>query len=211
MRGLYRAKETFMVLLLLVCLLTSSFPAHAEIGARTPGENTDHRGFTELKEAPGGTVAQAFTFVLSGSALVPEEIQPIYLAGHFGNYQPQCTPPPPNMVSWWSGVVIVLPPTSWSVAVDWGAGANYGLLLNGAGTVTGMVGEAFDFDGINDFIEVPDNDSLDFGGYFSIDAWIRTDSTTMDTAEVIVDKSSGSCGGLPGFALYLFNGQLFFG
>src|SRR5262245_17110647 len=53
-----------------------------------------------------------------------------------------CTPPPPNVVSWWPG--------------DGNANdiqrSNNGTLQNGAAFAPGYVGQAFSFDGINDYV-----------------------------------------------------------
>jgi len=77
-------------------------------------------------------------------------------------YEP-CTPPPSGMVSWWGGD---------NNALDM-AGTNDGTLMNGATYATGMVGQAFSFDGVDDYVSVPYASSLDFtGGDFSIDAWV---------------------------------------
>src|SRR5438105_9651082 len=55
-----------------------------------------------------------------------------------------CAPPPPDIVSWWPG--------------DGDAndiqGNNDGTLQNGATFAAGLVGQAFSFDGVNDYVEV---------------------------------------------------------
>src|SRR3954471_5623734 len=76
-----------------------------------------------------------------------------------------CTPPPPNMVSWWPG--------------DGNAndiqGSNNGTLQNGATFAPGMVGQAFRFDGVDDYVRVPDSANLYPGaGSLTVDAWIKT-------------------------------------
>src|SRR5205085_1655519 len=58
-----------------------------------------------------------------------------------------CTPPPAGMVSWWPG--------------DGHArdiqGSNNGRLLGGTTFAPGVVGQAFSFDGMGAYVEVPDN------------------------------------------------------
>src|SRR5262249_55983069 len=65
-----------------------------------------------------------------------------------------CTPPPPGLVSWWPG--------------DGNAndirGGNNGTLQNGATFATGLVAQAFSFDGTDQFVQVPDNANIRFGG-----------------------------------------------
>src|SRR5438552_4911870 len=94
-----------------------------------------------------------------------------------------CTPPPPDMVSWWSG--------------DGNAndiqGSNNGILENGATFTAGKVGQAFSFDGVDDYVRVPDNPNLYPGaGSFTVDAWIKT----RQAGEIIVHyECGGSCAG----------------
>jgi hypothetical protein len=83
------------------------------------------------------------------------------------------------MVSWWPG--------------DGNAedieGDNDGTLKNGATFAAGMVGQAFSFDGVDDFVEVPENGSLDFNGSFSIDLWVKPDEfPDPDYAAPMVSK-----------------------
>src|SRR5438270_12952784 len=68
-----------------------------------------------------------------------------------------CTPPPPNMVSWWPG--------------DGNAndiqGGNNGTLQGGATFASGKVGQAFSFDGVNDYGRV-DLKSVVYGDFMAI-------------------------------------------
>src|SRR5205085_6828151 len=95
-------------------------------------------------------------------ALSDAEIQAIYSAGSAGKCKPVCTPPPPNMVSWWPG--------------DGNAndiqGSNNGTLQNGATFAAGKVGQAFSFDGFDDYMQASDT-GLPFGsGARTLDFWI---------------------------------------
>ena len=60
---------------------------------------------------------------------------------------PQCTPPPSGMVAWLTGD---------GTANDF-LGKNNGVSQNGAGFATGMVGQAFSFNGSNQFVSLPSN------------------------------------------------------
>jgi hypothetical protein len=60
-----------------------------------------------------------------------------------------------------------------TVAHDMSGNGNDGILKNGATWVTGNTGFAVEFDGINDFINVSDNASLDISTNLSIDVWIK--------------------------------------
>ena len=107
-------------------------------------------------------------------ALSVAEIQSIYLAGSAGVSKVIPAPLPAGLVSWWDGDLV-----SGTTAFDLGSGIN-GTMVNGATIVPGKVGNAFSFDGIDDFVQVPDSDLWTFGSNdFSIDLWANF--TTVDT------------------------------
>jgi PKD repeat protein len=74
-----------------------------------------------------------------------------------------CTLAPSNIVSWWPGD---------GDANDI-AGDSHGTPQNGATFTTGLVGEAFSFDGINDSIFIPNSSSLGFPGPFTVVFWFN--------------------------------------
>src|SRR5207244_1774020 len=100
--------------------------------------------------------------------------------------------PPVGLVSWWRAE---------SNANDY-VDSNNGTLQNGATFAPGEVGQAFSFDGVDDFVSVPDNSNLNPTGPFSVDAWIRADpqQSSPDRQFLIVDKSHGFTDGT-GWAL----------
>ena len=60
-------------------------------------------------------------------------------------------------------------------------GVNNGVLTNAGNTedvsVAGKINKALDFDGVDDYVEIPDNNSLHFGtGDFSLCTWFLTSS-----------------------------------
>lgn len=97
--------------------------------------------------------------------------------------------PPTDMVSWWDGDAL-----SAITAIDIRSGNN-GTLQNGATTVIGKVGNAFSFDGTNDYVNIPEQPNLKITGPMTIDAWIKTPGTG--------NKFAGIAGKIP--KLY-FNG-----
>jgi uncharacterized repeat protein (TIGR01451 family) len=79
-------------------------------------------------------------------------------------------PPPPGLISWWPGD---------ADAADILDG-NDGTLINGTTIVTGKVGNAFSFDGVNDFVQAPDSNLWAFGSNdFTINLWANF--STIDT------------------------------
>lgn len=86
-----------------------------------------------------------------------------------GSVSAACIPPPTGMISWWTGD---------STADDL-LGSNNGALQNGATYAPGLVGDAYSFnDKTSAYVSVPDSPSLDVGtGDFSMDTWIKTNST----------------------------------
>ena len=97
------------------------------------------------------------------------------------NVVADCVPPPGDLISWWSG----------DGNADDRMNNNPGTAINGTTYGEGKVLEAFSFDGIDDYVEVLDSPSLNIGtGDFSIEAWIRTDSTGI--LQTIMDKRVSS-------------------
>jgi hypothetical protein len=89
----------------------------------------------------------------------------------------ECLPPPAGLISWWSG----------DKTADDLKGTNNGTLLNGTSFRKGMVGPAFSFDGVNDYVQIPHNASLNPGtGDFSVNFWMKTD--TLDTQLALLSK-----------------------
>ena len=78
-------------------------------------------------------------------------------------------------------------------------GGNHGTLRGGATFAPGKVGQAFSFDGVDDYVEVADVPSLDITDSITIYAWIKT-SATGDWWEII-----GKVPGFPrpGYVLYV--------
>lgn len=73
-----------------------------------------------------------------------------------------CVPVPSGLVGWW-------PAEGDATDVT---GENPGVLMNGATFAAGKVGQAFSFDGIASYVQVPDNPSLHCTNGLTIEAWI---------------------------------------
>lgn len=71
--------------------------------------------------------------------------------------------PPAGLVAWWSG----------DRHADDLVGPNNGELINGLSFAPGMVGEAFQFDGIDDFVRVANHPSLNFTRAMTVECWAK--------------------------------------
>lgn len=118
-----------------------------------------------------------------------------------------CISPPVNLVSWWPGD---------GDAADL-VGGNDGLLGGGVSFGTGMVAQAFDFDGIDDYVQVSDDgqgSNLDGFSELTIDAWINPQSlgwsnpNTGGFTSAIVSKYDSSQSTGVSYYLNLENGKL---
>ena len=106
----------------------------------------------------------------------------------------QCVPAPSGLVSWWDGDAI-----SGTTVADI-QGSNDGTLVNGATTTPGLVGDAFSFDGVNDYIRIPASADFDFSGDFSISYWFNTTSTVGFQIATFSNPTGSGAG--TGFVVY---------
>jgi concanavalin A-like lectin/glucanase superfamily protein len=63
-------------------------------------------------------------------------------------------------------------------------GGHDGTMVGGVGIVPGMVGNAFSFDGVDDYIEVADSPAWDLKD-FTVAAWIKTSAVSLDFRRII--------------------------
>ncbi|MFC1788202.1 LamG-like jellyroll fold domain-containing protein, partial [Patescibacteria group bacterium] len=77
--------------------------------------------------------------------------------------QIDCAANPPDLVSWWPG----------EGNADDLQGVNSGTSYNGVSFVTGMVGQAFDFDGLDDHLYAADSSSLRLTDKGSVQFWVK--------------------------------------
>lgn len=93
------------------------------------------------------------------------------------------------------------------VAVDSAPGANHGIHQGGPTPVAGSIGNALQFDGIDDYVQVLSADELNFGvSDFAITYSIKTAS--LDTNYILRKRNSGQ---LIGYQSYIQNGRIGFG
>ncbi|RJS88396.1 hypothetical protein DRO56_03425 [Candidatus Bathyarchaeota archaeon] len=88
-----------------------------------------------------------------------------------------------------------------STAYDSTPNENHGT-IHGASWVEGRYGYALDLDGVDDYVVVPDDPSLNVGtGDFTVALWVKT---TQTSTGIIVEKYSGS----RGWRIYISNGYI---
>src|SRR5260221_10914652 len=92
----------------------------------------------------------------------------------------QCSPAPSGLVGWW--------PAEGS-ALD-SFGVNNGVVVNGATYAQGVVGQAFNLDGTNDYIRVADTPQLHLGSAFSYELWFYQRTAEVGNGYRLLDKTT---------------------
>ena len=75
--------------------------------------------------------------------------------------------------------------------------------MSGANATTGIIGQALEFDGTDDYLDCGNSRSLDITGKITIEAWIYPEGPGNSSYPRIVDKSSSNPGDSPGYKIYL--------
>jgi alpha-tubulin suppressor-like RCC1 family protein len=105
-------------------------------------QTNDSGNYTVIVTNPYGTITSSAALVVVGGQ--------------------SCFPPPTGLVAWWSGE---------GDATDL-FGSNNGNVQGGAGFDSGEVGQAFNFDGTNQYVYLSNSPSLNPSGSLSLEAWI---------------------------------------
>jgi len=92
-----------------------------------------------------------------------------------------------------------------AAAGDETANNNDGTISGATWTTDGRFGYGLDFDGVNDYVQVPASASLDITGPITVEAWIKPSGTPVNYSE-IVDKETQTPG--PGFSFILHSNRL---
>jgi hypothetical protein len=96
----------------------------------------------------------------------------------------QCDPPPSGIIAWWPG--------------DGNAnditGTNNGILQNAVSFVAGEVAQAFSFDGVSSYIDVPSSPSLLPTNQFTIELWLFQKSANTVQGYRLIDKETAGTG-----------------
>lgn len=75
----------------------------------------------------------------------------------------------PGLVSWYKG----------EGNADDAVGANNGSLVNGVAFAPGKVGQAFSFDGVDDYVDLGNPASLDIPGSLTVEAWVNYETLSQ--------------------------------
>ena len=87
-----------------------------------------------------------------------------------------CTPAPAGLVSWWA-----LDESSDTEAIDIRDG-NPGTQVNGPTPTSGIVAGGLSFDGVDDYVRIPNAANLNPGtGDFSVDFWMKTSAQATNS------------------------------
>jgi hypothetical protein len=89
------------------------------------------------------------------------------------------------MVSWWGG----------DGNPNDIIGTNHGV-MNGAAFAPGMVGQAFSFDGVNDYVEIPNSADLNPPGAFTVDGWFYIDPAAPGNVGGVASLAAKTSGGV---------------
>jgi Concanavalin A-like lectin/glucanases superfamily/Bacterial Ig domain/FG-GAP-like repeat/Regulator of chromosome condensation (RCC1) repeat/Immunoglobulin domain/IPT/TIG domain len=120
------------------------------------------------------TVPQSLTNVLAISA---GEFHSLALASDGSISLPACTPAPQGLVNWWKAE---------GNALDI-VGGTTGALMNGANFSAGEVGQAFNFNGANQYVKIPKAANQDVGNQVTVEFWMKADpSNAMNTYQGLV-------------------------
>jgi hypothetical protein len=99
------------------------------------------------------------------------------IAGMVATAAGQCVPAPSDLEHWWTA-----DGNTFDII-----GGEHGTLVDGASFAAGRVGQAFDLDGTNDQVVVPNDPAaaFNFTGVFTVDAWIFLDATSPQFAPIV--------------------------
>jgi hypothetical protein len=89
-------------------------------------------------------------------------------------------------------------------------GTNNGTLQNGATFIGGKIGQSFDFDGVNDYISIPDSPSLRPATALTAQGWFKFDSIVGGTANHLISKPYGSSFG-NSYVMWIQDGRIWIG
>ncbi len=88
-------------------------------------------------------------------------------------------------------------------------GANHGTLQNGTTFGPALFGQGFLFDGVNDYVTVPDAPAISFTSAFTLAAWVKP--TNPSTGNILGVVAKARPGGGTGYTMGVLNGGAYIG
>jgi PKD repeat protein len=167
----------------------------------TPFTRTVIVGSTNSVSAPssqalGGT-AYRFTAWSDGGAQVHDFVAPSSASTYTANYE--LAPPPSGLVA-----AFGFNEGSGGSAGDASPEGNGGVVSGASWSAAGRFGGALSFDGVNDWVTVADDPSLDLAGALTVEAWVRP-TTTLSSYRTVALKEHPP--GAHAYALYASDGS----
>lgn len=156
--------------------------------------------------AGGGTIDGDYSIQLADdfmgyATLISSGTQQWSIMNISGNGEGMLTVAQDNLIGWWR-----FDETSGTTVYDSSGRGNNGTIINmdsGNVGVEGKIGYALSFDGINDYVSVPNSDDFDVDS-ISIFTWVKT----TDTQVTIVDRDNSSSARQ--FQFRMFSGKIQF-
>ena len=106
-----------------------------------------------------------------------------------------CVNPPPDLVSWWPG----------DGNTQDIADSNPGTLTNGASYTTGKVDQAFNLDGVDDYVFIGNPSNLNMSTVITIDAWIKPSAAPSAGQIATIVNKWGQSVATDSYQIYLIN------
>ena len=88
------------------------------------------------------------------------------------------------------------PDMSGNTATDRSGQGNNGTLTNGPKRGIGKIGQALEFDGVNDYVDAGDPASLDVTGSLTISTWVKADAFPNGDDNYILTKTTSPTGNI---------------
>ena len=143
-------------------------------GANLSGANGTALTLTNVQLAQSGSYTVRVTNLL-GSATSSNAVLTV-------NPALVCTPAPAGLISWWRAE---------NSAVD-AVGGHNGTATNGVSFLSGRVGQAFQFNGTNSYVQVADSPSLRLTNELTIEFWVKRQD--LNANDVVINKGGDRTG-----------------
>lgn len=104
----------------------------------------------------------------------------VVLVGLAGIQAVQAAAPTAGLIGYWN-----FDDAGGTIAADSSGRGNHGTLTNGPTWTTGKINGALSFDGVNDYVAIPNESQFDFTTTFTVSLWMKTPGFTKAWASII--------------------------